>query len=98
MSIGYPINKTDLDNSMGRMIINVRDSLKTCVAFKVLLDDTTILPDATLTTLGYSSGEITSIRAAFTAMNNLNNIGHGTGTQASTNDFFFDAKHLTGIN
>jgi hypothetical protein len=95
---GYPISKSDLDNKMGRLILAVRDDLKACVDFKALLDDTTILPDATLTSLGYSSTEISTIRAAFTAMSNLNNISHGQGTQASVNDFFFDAKHLTGIN
>lgn len=98
MSIGYAITKTDVDNTMGRLVVAVRESLLDCVAFKKWLDDAALGTDAFLTTLGYSAGEITTIRAAFSAMNSLNNIAHAAGTQASTNDFFFDAKKLTGIN
>ena len=98
MSTGYPITKTDLDNRMGAMIVNVRDALEACVLFKALLDDATILPDATLTTLGYSAGEITQVRAAFSSMKSLRDISRALATQASTNDFWFDAKHLAGLN
>ena len=98
MSTGYPITKIDLDNRMGGMIVNVRDALEACVLFKSLLDDSTILPDATLTTLGYSAGEITQIRAAFSSMKSLRDISRALATQASTNDFWFDAKHLAGLN
>jgi hypothetical protein len=97
MSAGYPIDKVSLDNRMGQLIAAVRLALANCVAFKVLLDDTTILPDATLTTLGYSSGEITQIRAAFTDMKKVSDLASGATTQASVNDFWFNAKHLTGI-
>lgn len=98
MSIGYAVTKVDVDNTMGRLIVAARESLLDCVAFKKWLDDAALGTDAFLTTLGYSAGEITTIRAAFTAMNNLNNIAHNAGTQATTNDFFFDAKKLTGTN
>ena len=98
MSTGYPITKVDLDNRMGAMIVNVRDALEACVLFKALLDDSTILPDATLTGLGYSAGEITQIRAAFSSMQSLRNISRAAATQPATNDFWFDAKHLAGLN
>ena len=98
MSTGYPITKTDLDNRMGALIVNVRDALEACVLFKALLDDSTILPDATLTTLGYSGAEITQLRAAFSAMKTLRDISRASATQASTNDFWFDAKHVAGLN
>jgi hypothetical protein len=97
MSTGYAVTKTDLDNRMGALVLNVRQALAACVAFKVLLDDATILPDATLTTLGYSGAEITMIRAAFTDLKKLSDISSAAATQASTNDFWFNAKHLTGI-
>jgi hypothetical protein len=98
MSVGYPVTKTDLDNRMGALIVNVRDALNACVLFKALLDDTSILPDATLTTLGYSAGEITQIRAAFSSMRSLSDISRAATTQPSTNDFWFDAKHVAGLN
>lgn len=97
MSTGYAVTKTDLDNRMGALVLDVRQALAACVAFKVLLDDTSILPDATLTTLGYNSGEITTIRAAFTDLKKLSDIASAAATQSSTNDFWFNAKHLTGI-
>jgi hypothetical protein len=98
MSVGYPVTKTDLDNRMGALIVNVRDALNACVLFKALLDDTSILPDATLTALGYSAGEITQIRAAFASMKSLSDISRAATTQPSTNDFWFDAKHVAGLN
>ena len=98
MSVGFAVNKTDVDNQMGRLVVDVRESLEACVDFKTWLDDTALGTDTFLTDLGYSAGEITTIRAAFSAMSNLNNIAHAAGTQASANDFFFDAKKLTGIN
>jgi hypothetical protein len=97
MSTGYPITKVDLDNRMGALVLALRGALANCVSFKVLLDDTTILPDATLTSLGYTSGEITTIRAAFTDLKKLSDIANNAAVQAATNDFWFNAKHLTGI-
>lgn len=94
MAAGYPMTKADLDNRMGGMIVAVRDSLIACVALKAMLDDTSMLPDATLTGLGYTGGDITQIRAAFTAMKSLSDISRGLATQPAANDFWFDAKHL----
>jgi hypothetical protein len=98
VSAGYPITKTDLDNRMGQAILAVRQSLVEVVRIKAMLDDATILPDATLTSLGYSPGEITQIRAAFTDLKKLYDISIAAATQASVNDFWFNAKHLTGLN
>jgi hypothetical protein len=97
VSTGYVIDKATVDNTMGRLVTALRNDLVAIVTFKALLDDTTILPDATLTGLGYSSGEITTIRAAFTDLKKLSDIANATATQSSTNDFWFNAKHLTGI-
>lgn len=98
MSIGYAITKVDVDNQMGRLIVSVREALNECVDFKRWLDDAALGTDTFLGGLGYTGGEITTIRAAFTAMNTLNNLAHAAATQPATNDFFFDAKKLTGIN
>lgn len=98
MAVGYAITKAGLDNLMGGLIVATRDSLNSCVSFKALLDDTTILPDATLTALGYAAGEITTIRNSFGAMKSLSDISRALATQGSVNDFWFDAKHLAGTN
>jgi hypothetical protein len=98
MSIGYPITKTGLDNQMGALIVACRDNLNAIVYLKSLLDDSTVLPDATLTALGYGTGDITTIRASFTDLKKLSDISRATATQASTNDFWFNAKLLAGSN
>lgn len=96
MAIGYPITKTGLDNSMGSLVVGLRDALNACVSFKAELDDTAILPDAVLTALGYGSGEITTIRASFTDLKKLSDISRAAAVQAATNDFWFNAKLLAG--
>ena len=95
---GYPWSKTDLDNMMGRLLVAVRDDLLACKSLKVQLDDATLLTDANLTLLGYTSGDETLIRAAFSDIVKLWDISTAAATQASTNDFWFNAKHLMGLN
>jgi hypothetical protein len=102
MTIGYPIVKATLDNTMGGLVVALRDSLNAIVSFKVLLDDTTILPDATLTALGYTgstaSGEIKIIRDSFTDLKKLSDISRAAATQSPASDFWFNAKLLAGVN
>ena len=93
---GYALNQNELDQRMGRAVTNLRDALDEVVAVKALLDDTTLLPDATLTALGYSSGDITTIRASFADLVALYKIAHAQQQQVGNNDFFFNAKHLAG--
>jgi len=97
VSIGYPITKTTLDNTMGGHVVSLRNSLNAIVSFKVLLDDTAVLPDAVLTALGYGGGEITTIRASYTDLKKLSDISRAAATQASANDFWFNAKLLAGV-
>jgi len=100
MSVGYPITKVDLDNRMGGMIVNVRAALGECVNFKAgFLDDATLGTDAVLSALGYTAGEITTIRNAFIAMKLVSDIARGQIAQGvSPADFYFDAKKLIGLN
>jgi len=98
LSVGYPYTKLDLDNAMGRMIVQIRDALTEATQFKAQLDDSTLLPDATLTALGYTGPEITQIRASFSAMKVLFDISKAAATQPAVNDFWFDAKHLANLN
>jgi len=102
MSIGYPVTKTDLDNMMGRLVVALRDDLIAIVSFKAELDDSSLLTDAFLQGLGYtgsvSAGEIQTIRAAFADLAKLSDISRAAATQSATNDFWFSAKHLAGLN
>lgn len=103
MSIGYPVTKVDLDNRMGGMVVALRDAFDDIVVFKASqLDDAGMLPDATLTALGYtgsvSSGEIKQIRDAFTTLGLLATVSRGGLTVPAQVDFWSDAKHLAGLN
>lgn len=103
MTTGYVITKTDLDNRMGGMVVALRAALAAPALFKVkFFDDATLGTDAFLQGLGYtgsvSAGEIQIMRNAFGDMSKLNDIANNAATQSSTNDFWFSAKHLIGLN
>lgn len=98
MSVGFTATKADIDARAGQLVMAVRDGLLRCAQFCDLLNDTSIFPnDAALTGLGYSAGEVTQLRAAFTDMKALYNVARASGTVPSNNDFWFSAKHLTGV-
>lgn len=98
MSVGFTATKADIDQRAGGLVIAVRDALLRCAQFSDLLSDTSIFPnDAALTALGYTSGEVTTLRASFTDLKALYNVARANGTVASNNDFWFNAKHLTGV-
>lgn len=97
MSIGFGVTKADIDNKAGQLIVATRDDLLTCARFCNWLQDTSIWAnDAALTALGYSAGEVSTLRAAFVDMKALNTLANAGSSLGSPNDFFFNAKHLTG--
>lgn len=100
---GYAITQTDFNNRIGSAVVALRNAFLDIVALKAELDDATILPTATMTAaqpggLAFSSADDTLIRAAFTDLAKLWDISRAAATQASTNDFWFSAKHLAGLN
>jgi len=99
VSAGYAITKTDLDNRIGALISALRTDLQNVVEFKALLDDATLLTDAVLQAapFSYTTTETALIRAAFSDLKKLSDISNAGAVQAATNDFWFSAKHLTGI-
>ena len=98
MSIGLTLTKVDIDQRAAAVVLATRDSLRRCAEMCNLLNDTSIFAnDAALTGLGYSAGEVTQLRAAFTDLKKLNDIAGAAATQSATNDFWFNAKHLTGV-
>lgn len=98
MSVGYPISKAALDSTLGQEIGAVWGALDAVNRRNTWLNDSSHSDANLLTPLTYGSGEITTLRAAFTDLNKLWQISHAAATQASANDFFFNAKLLGGIN
>lgn len=102
MSVGFPLTKTDLDNRAGGLVVTLRDTLYRCSQMCTLLNDTTIIPnDAFLTAMGYSAGEVAFLRNSFTDLGgtggSLYRIALGQVNLPGANDFYFNAKHLTGV-
>jgi hypothetical protein len=98
VAIGFEINKAGIDQRAGGLVLALRDDLYRAAQFCDLLNDTSIFAnDAALIAYGYTQGEVTTLRASFTDLKALYNVSHAAGTVPSANDFFFNAKHLTGL-
>lgn len=101
---GFQYTRASLDSTMGNIVTNLRNALNEVVSFNAQLNDSTLLTDAVLTALGYTGPSGTAgtdealIRAAFTDLQKLSDIGRGLATQSPANDFWFNAKHLTNPN
>jgi hypothetical protein len=96
MAAGYPLDRYTLDQRVGGAVVSLETGFANIAQVKSLLDDTSRASDVILLDLGYSQDEIGQLRAAFSALSNLDAIGHGRMAQPEANDFWWDAKHLTG--
>lgn len=99
MSVGFLANKTAIDSQAGSLVVAVRDSLYRANQFCAWLQSSQ-QADANLVALGYVQAEVTTLKAAFTDLGgagvSLFNIAHGGTLPGGPNDFFFNAKLLTG--
>lgn len=102
MSVGRGITKADIDLRMASVVEQVWSSLRLANESSLWLANTNIVPNDTfLTNLGYTSGEVTLLRAAINDLGSSNGlwaIAHGTKTQPAVNNFFFNAQQITGVN
>lgn len=94
MSVGFSADKAAIDQRAGSLTYQLRETFNQVQTVKAWLDSKL---DSDLTALGYSSAEVTTLRAAFTDLDNLRKVAHAQGTQAAANDFFFNAGKLTGL-
>jgi len=102
MAVGRGITKNDIDLRAAAVVEQVWNALNEANKMSLWLANTNIIPNDTfLTNLTYSSGEVTLLRAAINDLgsaNGLYGVAHGTKTQASVNNFFFNAQQITGVN
>lgn len=94
MSVGFPSGKNDIDNRAGSLALSLRDELQRIRLFQTWL---TGQPDASLTAVGYTSGEVATLKSAFTDLDKLAQVYLGLTTQSSTYDFQTFAKLLVGV-
>lgn len=97
MSVGFPADKGTIDQRAGSLAWQLRETLNQVQLVKAWLDSKTDAELGTSGGLGYSAGEITTLRAAYTDLDNLRKVAHAQGTQAVANDFFFNAGKLLGV-
>jgi hypothetical protein len=97
MSVGTPLLKADVDNTLSREIGEVWRALNTIHVRNLWLADSSH-NTAFMGTLGYTTPEDTTLRAAIADLDKLWQISHAAATQGAANDFFFNAKLLGGIN
>lgn len=84
MSVGIALTKAGVDSRSGNLTWTLTDTLNQIHAYQARLVS---IPDATLVALGYSAGEVATLKSAFTDLDKLYSIFNGTQTQATTYNF-----------
>lgn len=94
MSVGFPINKSDIDNTLGQISVQLRDSIFRVPGFKARIDG---MSDGELTALGYSASDITLLRASLVDLLQIFSVATGAATQPSVYDFRTNIAQVTGV-
>jgi hypothetical protein len=94
MTVGYPVDKRDVDSKAGQLAVQLRDTFEKIRIFKERLDSVT---DPQMTALGYTAGDINTIRTAYTDLAQLRDIYLGDAALGSVKDFEASARPLTGV-
>ncbi len=101
MSVGFPSSKSDFDSRAGQLATAVRQNLYNCSQFSALLQGAPWATDANMVALGYTAGEVTLLKAAFTDLggtgSSLYRIANGLAFVGSNNNFFFNSNQLCGV-
>lgn len=95
MSLGYPVNKNDVDGKAGQLALTLRGNFDAIRNFKIWLDTKV---DADLTALGYTGSEVATLRSAAADMDQLRQIYEGLATLGVAKDFRAFTKLLTGVS
>jgi len=98
---GLDFTATQLNTQAGLLVQSAWTSLEECRRFKLWLDDA-IHTDAILTAAPYNvqPADLTVIRAAFADLGGTTGlwaVARGTHDPSGLNNFFFNAKKLTGL-
>jgi hypothetical protein len=94
MAVGFPTDKDTIDAQAGQIIFTLRETLERAQRVKEWLDGT---PNADLEALGYSANDVSILKSSYNDMDRLARIAEGQEVQASPSNFFFWARHLTGL-
>lgn len=103
MAVGRGITKAEIDLRAASVVEMVWTALSEANKMSLWLANTNIIPNDTfLVNLGYSSGEVTLLRAAINDLGHSTNglwaVAHTLKTVPSVNNFFFNGQQITGVN
>jgi len=98
MTLGLPLTQTDINVKAASLAIDLINALAACKRFKTeLLDNTNIIAnDAALVAMGFTAGEVTTLRAAFAAASKLSDIANALDVQTPASNFLVDLRKLRG--
>lgn len=97
MSVGFPLTKASFDSQAGSLATAFTSNLYNWQQFYNLLTSAA-WGQANLVSLGYASGEATTlINAATDIGHSLYNVVHANGTVTANNDFLFNIRPLMGV-
>lgn len=94
MAVGLDANKAEIDSAAATCALQMRETFAAVARLQTYLAATA---DATLVGLGYTSGEVATLKSAIADLNQLRTIYEGTANLASAKDFRTFAKQLTGV-
>lgn len=103
MAAGRALSATDINNRAAAVVEQLWSALDQAHQLYLWLSDTGITgaSDANLIAAGLQAADVTAIRNAITDLgspNGLWGVAHTQKTVSAVNDFFFNAKKLTGVN
>lgn len=94
MAAGFQVSKDAINQRAGSIVVAGEawfDDVKRLAAYLAAT------PDADLTGLGFTSGEVAGLKSSFVDLDNLRLTAYGQRTQPATSNFFFWAGKLRGI-
>jgi hypothetical protein len=104
MSVGYPVGAADVNAKAGALVTSLWDNLDQLNRFYRWLTDATHT-DAYLNNLGITgssaAGDVATLRNGIADLggpSGLWAVAHNAFTPAGGNNYFFNAKALTGTN
>lgn len=94
MSVGIQVTKGEIDSRVGQIARDFQKLFRDLPILKNFLDAT---PDADLIALGYTAGEVATIKTAINDLEQLRGIWLGTSNLANVKDFTTFVRRLWGV-
>lgn len=98
--LGYPITKQTLDNKAAQLVVSLRNTLTGIEALNAWLGqqpDETLLGLRDVANAGYTPDEVSTLRAAFAALQVLSDVAHARTAKAAPDNYLFFANRLVGL-